>query len=55
MIKKAAAMKSNDYEDSIQMVCANRIKVDFIITRNIKDFKSSKVQAIKLSELLERI
>lgn len=54
-LKKAAAMKSNDYEDSIQMICATRIKADFIITRNIKDFKSSKVPAIKPSELLERV
>ena len=54
-LKKAASMKSNDYEDSIQMICANRIKADFIITRNIKDFNLSKVPAIKPSELIERI
>ena len=54
-LKKAAAMKTSDYEDALQMVCANRIKTDFIITRNIRDFMSSKVLAIKPSELLERI
>ena len=54
-LKKAASIKSNDYEDSIQMICANRIKADFIITRNIRDFRLSKVTAIKPSELLERI
>ena len=54
-LKKAATMKSNDYEDSIQMICAYRIKADFIITRNIKDFNLSKVPAIKPSELIERI
>lgn len=54
-LKKAAAMKTSDYEDALQMVCANRIKADFIITRNIRDFMSSKVLAIKPSELLERI
>lgn len=54
-LKKAASIKSNDYEDSIQMICANRIKADFIITRNIKDFNLSKVPAIKPSELIERI
>ena len=54
-LKKAAEMKTSDYEDALQMVCANRIKTDFIITRNIRDFMSSKVLAIKPSELLERI
>lgn len=54
-LKKAAAMKTSDYEDALQMVCANRIKADFIITRNIRDFMSSKILAIKPSELLERI
>ena len=54
-LKKAALIESNDYEDALQMVCANRIKADFIITRNIRDFINSKTLAIKPSELLERI
>ena len=54
-LKEAAAMKPSDYEDALQMICASRIKADFIITRNIKDFMESKLSAIKPSELLERI
>lgn len=54
-LKEAAAMKPSDYEDALQMICASRIKADFIITRNIKDFMESKITAIKPSELLERI
>ena len=54
-IRKAANMKTSDYEDAIQMVCAQRMKVDFIVTRNIKDFIESKVPAMKPDELLERI
>ena len=46
---------TSDYEDAIQMVCAQRMKVDFIVTRNIKDFIESKVPAMKPDELLERI
>ena len=53
-IRKAANMKTSDYEDAIQMVCAQRMKVDFIVTRNIKDFIESKVPAMKPDELLER-
>ncbi len=54
-LKKAAAMDFKDYEDALQSVCASRVKADFIITRNIKDFTNSKVTAIKPSELLERL
>ena len=54
-LKKAASMPNPDYEDNLQMVCAARLKADFIVTRNIKDFTSSKVTAVKPSELLERI
>ncbi len=54
-LKKAADMQNADYEDSLQMICASRIKADFIVTRNIKDFIGSKITAVKPSELLERI
>ena len=54
-LKKASLIKSNDYEDALQMVCANRIKADFIVTRNICDFNNSKILAIKPSELLEKL
>lgn len=37
------------------MVCASRIKADFIVTRNIKDFLISKVPAVTPSELLARL
>lgn len=54
-VKKAAAQPMDDYEDALQSVCASRIKADFIITRNLKDFKNSKVVAIKPAELIERL
>lgn len=54
-LRKAAEMKTADYEDAIQMCCADRINADFIITRNIRDFVSSPVPAVKPSELLDRI
>lgn len=54
-LKRASALEFNDYEDAIQSVQANRIKANYIITRNIKDYNKSKVTAIKPSEFLERI
>ena len=52
---KAAALPMDDFEDALQSVCATRVRADFIVTRNLKDFHNSKVPAIKPGELLERI
>lgn len=53
--KKAAELPMDDFEDALQSICATRLKADFIVTRNLKDFKNSKVMAIKPSELIERM
>ena len=52
---KAADLDFSDYEDALQCVCASRVKANYIVTRNIKDFKNSSVPAIKPTELFERI
>ena len=54
-LKKAADMEFKDFEDAVQSACAARIKANYIITRNIRDFTMSKVAAIKPTELLKRI
>ena len=54
-LRKAAEMKTTDFEDAVQMCCADRINADFIVTRNVRDFVSSPVPAVKPSELLDRI
>ena len=54
-LKKAADMGFKDYEDAVQSACAARIKANYIITRNIRDFTMSKVAAIRPTELLERV
>ena len=52
---KGADLDFSDYEDALQSVCASRVKANYIVTRNIKDFKNSTVPAIKPSELFDRI
>ncbi len=52
---KGADLDFSDYEDALQSVCASRAKANYIVTRNIKDFKNSAVPAIKPSELFDRI
>lgn len=54
-LKKASELSFGDYEDSLQSVAASRIKADYIVTRNIKDFVGSKVPAVKPEELFERL
>ena len=54
-LSSAAEMFTSDYKDALQMCQAKRIHADYIVTRNIRDFKDSKVPALKPSELLERI
>lgn len=48
-IQKAAKMRWNDFEDALQSVAAERVKADYIITRNTVDFEESKVAAISPS------
>lgn len=52
-LKKAAEMNFRDYEDALQNVCAERMKADYIITRNKRDFAGSKVPAFSPEEFLE--
>lgn len=49
------ALSSNmdDYEDAILSEGAKRENIDYIVTRNIKDFSLSSVKAITPNEFLE--
>ena len=53
-ISNAASLKWADFEDAIQSVTASRIKADFIVTRNVRDFKNSSITALTPAEILER-
>ena len=53
-INAAATLQWADFEDAIQSVTAERIGANHIITRNVKDFKNSKVIAFTPSEFLAR-
>ena len=54
-ITNAAALKWDDFEDAVQATIAKRINADYIITRNVKDFKDSGIMALMPSELLARL
>ena len=54
-IKHALDLHWHDFEDAVQYATAERIQADFIITRNVRDFRQSKVVAFTPSEFLARI
>ena len=42
-----------DFEDAVQYVTAERIKADYIITRNTKDIESKKIPVVTPNEFLK--
>ncbi len=46
ILNKAIDSKSNDFEDAIQFFSAIHADVDYIITRNVKDFSYQDISAL---------
>lgn len=56
ILKKGLLSKHSDFEDGLQILSAMSIKnMDFIVTRNIKDFKLSEIPVFAPEEACERI
>ena len=51
-ISNALARRWNDFEGAVVSTCAETIRADFIITRNEKDFKLSKIRALSPTDYL---
>lgn len=54
-IYSAFSNDMKDYEDAVQSSCAERMKADYIVTRNLKDFEKSDIPAISPSDALKII
>jgi predicted nucleic acid-binding protein len=52
-IKKALDLAFSDYEDALQAQCAKKIRANYIVTRNEKDFKISPVKTISPEKFLK--
>ncbi|GHV12280.1 twitching motility protein PilT [Clostridia bacterium] len=52
-ITNAFKSEMKDYEDAVQASCAARIKADYIVTRNFKDFIKSPVPPIRPGDMAE--
>ena len=56
ILKKGLRSSHKDFEDSIQIHCASTIeKIDCIVSRNTKDFKSSEIPAYNPDEIMLRM
>ena len=54
-VAKALAQRWEDFEDCLVARCAEKIGADYIITRNVKDFARSAVEAITPKTLFARL
>lgn len=53
-VRKAFRSNVIDFEDELISVCAERVNIDYIITRNTKDFINSPVPAITPEDFLTK-
>lgn len=53
--REALSSGVKDYEDAVVASCANRNRMDYIVTRNIKDYEQAKVNALLPDELLKLV
>lgn len=49
---QALAMNWKDFEDAVQAACATKAEVDYLVTRNERDFAKADVDVISPKDLL---
>jgi predicted nucleic acid-binding protein len=56
VLRKSLHSKHKDFEDAVQIYCASSINgMEYIVTRNIKDFKNSEIPALLPNEIKAKI
>ena len=55
VIENALKTKFTDFEDSVLYESARHAGAEYIVTRNIKDFKKSKIPAFTPTEFLSML
>ena len=52
-----AAIRSGfpDFADALQSACAGKLGADYIVTRNVKDYKLSRTKAVSPSEFMAKL
>jgi predicted nucleic acid-binding protein len=54
-IRQALELEWNDFEDSLQFIVGESLSVDFIVTRNVKDFTSSAIVVVTPAQFIQHI
>ena len=54
-IYRALEIESKDFEDELIIVCGKKENIDYIITRNIKDFNESSIKAVEPEEFIRML
>jgi len=54
-IYQALDLEWADFEDSVQYIVGEGLSVDYIVTRNTKDFASSPIPAVTPEQFIETI
>jgi len=52
VVRKALSLGWKDFEDAVQMAAADAEDIDYLITRNIKDFQSGPIPVLQPSAFL---
>lgn len=56
VLRKSLHSKHKDFEDAVQIYCASSINgMEYIVTRNIKDFKNSEIPALLPNEIKAKL
>lgn len=53
--REALLSSMKDYEDAVVSYCAYRSQIDYIVTRNIKDYEQSKVKALLPDDFIDLV
>jgi predicted nucleic acid-binding protein len=54
-IRRAINLKWKDFEDAVQFASGESLQVDYIVTRNTKDFSSSTISVITPENLVKML
>lgn len=52
VIERALALPYTDFEDAVQMMAAAEAGVNYLITRNVRDYRAGPLPVLQPSELL---
>ena len=53
-VKNALNSSWSDFEDSVQHEVAFQIRADYLVTRNVSDFKTSFIEVITPTDFLKK-